>query len=208
MISACSIRSLSSLTSGLRLAADTPELDICATSRSLFNVTSQPRPTREVQIMELYDELRPSLLIYLAGLGLNVNESEDVIHDTFVRLFDHFSSRSDDSNLRGWLFRVAHNLAIDLFRETKRIQQSGLDGVNLLEFVTDSSLGPEETAIKNEEIRKVTSALGRLTQQQRSAVLLRAEDLRYREIAAILGVSIKRVSELVQRALTLLAGNL
>lgn len=208
VISAYLIRSLSSLTSGLRLAADGPELDICTTPRSLFNVTTHPRPTREVQIMELYDDLRPSLLMYLAGLGLNLNESEDVIHDTFVRLFDHLSARSDDPNLRGWLFRVAHNLAIDLFRETKRIQLPGIDGVNLLEFVIDSSFGPEEYAIKNEEIRKVASALERLTPQQRSAVLLRAEDLRYREIAVVLGVSIKRVSELVQRALTLLAGNL
>jgi RNA polymerase sigma-70 factor (ECF subfamily) len=146
--------------------------------------------------------------MYLAGLGLSLNESEDVIHDAFIRLFDHLSARSEDTNLRGWLFRVAHNLAIDLFRETKRIQQPGIDGVNLLEFVIDSSFGPEEDAIKNEEIRKVASALERLTPQQRSAVLLRAEDLRYREIAGVLGVSIKRVSELVQRALTLLAGNL
>jgi RNA polymerase sigma-70 factor (ECF subfamily) len=146
--------------------------------------------------------------MYLAGLGLNLNESEDVIHDAFVRLFDHLSAKSDDPNLRGWLFRVAHNLTMDLFREAKRTQQPSLDGVNLLEFVIDSSFGPEENAIKNEEIRKVASALERLTPQQRSAVLLRAEDLRYREIADILGVSIKRVSELVQRALTLLAGNI
>jgi RNA polymerase sigma factor (sigma-70 family) len=52
------------------------------------------------------------------------------------------------------------------------------------------------------------SALGRLTPQQRAAVLLRAEELRYREIAAVLGVSTKRISELIQRALALLAGNL
>ncbi len=157
--------------------------------------------------MDLYDLLRPSLLVYLAGLGLNLSESEDVIHDAFVRLFDHLRAKNDDPNLRGWLFRVAHNLAMDYFREANRIQQPGPDGVSLLEFVIDSSFGPEELAIKNEEIRKVASALERLTPQQRSAVLLRAEELRYREIAAILGVSIKRVSELVQRALTLLAGD-
>jgi RNA polymerase sigma factor (sigma-70 family) len=64
---------------------------------------------------------------------------------------------------------------------------------------------PEEHAIQNEEVQRVQSALERLTQQQRAAVMLRAEDLRYREIASVLGVSTKRVSELIQRALVRLA---
>jgi RNA polymerase sigma-70 factor (ECF subfamily) len=175
---------------------------------SLFAGTAHPQPTRESQIMDLYDQLHPSLITYLAGLGLNLNESEDVIHDCFIRLFDHLATKTDDNNLRGWLFRVAHNRAMDLFREARRIQQPDPDGVDLLELLIDSSFTPEEHAIRSEELRRVTAALARLTPQQRSAVLLRAEDLRYREIAAVLGVSIKRVSELVQRALAVLAGNL
>ncbi len=55
------------------------------------------------------------------------------------------------------------------------------------------SSSPEEDAIQNEEIRRVRAALGRLTQQQRAAVMLRAEELRFREIASVLGVSTKRV---------------
>jgi RNA polymerase sigma-70 factor (ECF subfamily) len=158
--------------------------------------------------MDLYDQLRPSLLTYLGGLGLTLNESEDVIHDSFVRLFDHLDTNQDAKNLRGWLFRVSHNLAMDLFRAGRKIHQPDAEGVNFLELLVDTSFSPEEHAIKNEEIRRVASALGRLTPQQRSAVLLRAEELRYREIAAVLGVSTKRVAELVQRALVLLAGSI
>ncbi len=175
---------------------------------SIFAESGQPRQTRESQVMDLYDRLRPSLFSYLTGLGLTLNEAEDVIHDSFIKLFDHLAIQESDSNLRGWLFRVAHNLAMDLFREARRIGQSDPDGVNLQEFMIDPSFSPEEQAIKNEEIRNVMSALGRLPPQQRSAVLLRSENLRYREIAAMLGVSTKRASELIQRALVRLTGDL
>jgi RNA polymerase sigma-70 factor, ECF subfamily len=208
MISVNSIRSILSPCTGLRFAADGPGFDGRTVPMSLFAGTAQPQPSREKQVMDLYDQLRPSLITYLTGLGLNLNEAEDVIHDCFVRLYDHLAAKEDDENLRGWLFRVAHNLAMDVFREARRIQQPDPTGVNLLELMIDSSFSPEEHAIKNEEIRRVMTALGRLTPQQRAAVLLRAEELRYREIAAVLGVSTKRISELIQRALALLAGNL
>jgi RNA polymerase sigma-70 factor (ECF subfamily) len=208
MISAYSIRGVLHPFAGLRFAANGSRFDGRAVPMSLFAGTAQPEPTRESLVMDLYDKLRPSLLSYLAGLGLTLNESEDVIHDSFVRLFDHLDTNQNDKNLRGWLFRVSHNLAMDLFREARKIQQPDADGVNFLELLIDTSFSPEEHAIKNEEIRRVMSALGRLTPQQRSAVLLRAEELRYREIAAVLGVSTKRVAELVQRALVLLAGSI
>ena len=175
---------------------------------SLFAESGQPRQTLESQVMDLYDQLCPSLFSYLAGLGLTVNEAEDVIHDSFIRLFDHLATKKSDPNLRGWLFRVAHNLAMDIFREARRIEQPAPDGVNLQDFMIDPSFSPEERAIKNEEIHRVMSALGRLPPQQRSAVLLRSENLRYREIAAMLGISTKRVSELIQRALVRLTGDL
>jgi len=157
--------------------------------------------------MDLYDQLRPSLMTYLTGLGLSLNDSEDVVHDCFIRVFDHLASNADDRNLRGWLFRVAHNRAMDLYREARRVQQPDEEGVDFLE-VPDDAFTPEELVIKSQEIRRMRSALSQLTSQQRSAVLLRAEDLRYREIADVLGVSIKRTSELVQRALAILAESL
>jgi RNA polymerase sigma-70 factor (ECF subfamily) len=175
---------------------------------SLFESTHESRPTRENYVMGLYDLLRPQLLLYLSTLGLSVGEAEDVIHDCFIRLFDHLTEVNDDKNLRGWIFRVAHNLAMDFFRDARRVQTPDADDDDLVERVIDTSFGPEEQAIQGEEIRRVAAALKKLTVKQRSAVLLRAEGLCYREIAAMLDVSIKRVSELIHRALTVLAGEL
>lgn len=193
---------------GQRIAFADPGTDDSLVPMSLFARTDQPQPTRETQVMDLYDRLRPSLLTYLGGLGLTLNEAEDVIQDSFVLLFDHLSANNDDENLRGWLFRVAHNEAMDLFREGRYIRHSDTEAVDLLTTVIDTSFSPEERAIRNEELCRLRVALSRLTPQQRSAVLLRAEDLRYREIGVVLGISVKRVSELIQRALARLAGDL
>lgn len=176
---------------------------------SLFVHGEQGGPRRKGQIGELYDQLRPSLMAYLRGLGLAVDEAEDVIQESFLRLVRHRGREREDENLRGWLFRVAHNLTMDRFRMGGRLVSDGIDH-DLTESpplqLADTSLSPEEIVIEREEQQRVWAAMARLTTQQRLAVLLRAEGLRYREIAAVLEVSTQRVAELVQGGLARLAG--
>lgn len=161
---------------------------------------------RRNHIIELYDSLRPSLFAYLCCLGLSSEEAEDLIQESFLRLVRHLLSEGDEHNLRGWLFRVAHNLSIDLFRSGRKEAQAAGDD----DFASwiDPGLNPEEIAIKKEELIRLRAAMARLTAQQRFTVLMRAEGLRYREIAGVLGISVQRVAELVERALTRLAGDL
>jgi RNA polymerase sigma-70 factor (ECF subfamily) len=71
-------------------------------------------------IVTLYDELRPSLMAYLSGLGLSVDEAEDISQESFLRLVRHLAANRKEENSRGWLFRVAHNLTMDLFRSGRR----------------------------------------------------------------------------------------
>ena len=163
---------------------------------------------RRNQIGELYDSLRPSLFAYLSCIGLSSHESEDVVHETFLRLVKHLLKGGDESNLRGWVFRVAHNAAMDLSRSSRTVP-AGLATAEELPVAEprDIALNPEEAAIRQEDLRNLRAAMARLTEQQRYAVLLRAEGLRYREIAGVLGVSPQRVADLVTRALTRLAGD-
>lgn len=176
---------------------------------SLFAHSEPGVSRRRNQIARLYDEIRPSLMAYLSGLGLSVDEAEDVIQECFLRLVRHLANKREEENLRGWLFRVAHNLTMDLFREGKRYPAGGAAEDDSAAFdIVDTSLSPEEVVIKREELRRVWAAMARLTEQQRHAVLLRAEGLRYREISTVLGMPTQRIGELVQRALARLAGDL
>jgi RNA polymerase sigma factor (sigma-70 family) len=176
---------------------------------SLFANADHRGSKMRKSIVDLYDSLRPGLFAYLVSLGLNRNQAEDVVHDSFLKLIQHLLNKEDQQDLRGWIFRVAHNLAINLHLSAYHRLSDSIGGdESLLAKFADSSLSPEELVIKKEELSRVQAAMSRLTQQQRYAVLLRAEGLRYREIAQTLGISIARVAELVQRALARLAGDL
>src|SRR5580658_99264 len=72
-----------------------------------------PAPSAdEQQVIQLFDELRNRLLRYLLALGLPVHEGEEVIQEAFLALFQHLQRGRSRQNLRGWIFRVAHNLGL------------------------------------------------------------------------------------------------
>jgi RNA polymerase sigma-70 factor (ECF subfamily) len=161
------------------------------------------------QTIELYDELRMSLFGYLSCLGLKPQAAEDIIQETFLKLFHSLAGGMKNDNLRGWIFRVAHNLTMNLHKNTNRLLSSEAEEMaTLLESRRDPALNPEEIVLKKEQRKRIVSAISRLTTQQRQCLHLRAEGLRYREIAVVLGVSTQRVADIVQTALAHLAGEL
>lgn len=153
-------------------------------------------------IVELYDELRPSLYGYLICLGLTPHEADDIIQEAFLGLFQHLEVGGKNDNLRGWVFRVAHNLSRNLQRRERRlVSDTHAEGEYLTSEQADVSLNPEETYLWKEHLERLDLALAKLTEQQRQCLHLRAEGLRYREIASVLGVGVSRVPQLLQRAM-------
>jgi RNA polymerase sigma-70 factor (ECF subfamily) len=164
-------------------------------------------PNLRKKAIELYDELRTSVYGYLSCLGLLPQEAEDIIQETFLKLFQSLASGMRDDNLRGWVFRVAHNLTINLHKSSSRLLSSEVEEVaKVLRYRIDARLNPEELVLKKEQLARMVSAVCRLTLQQRQCLHLRAEGLRYREIAGVLGVSTQRVGDVVREALVQLAG--
>lgn len=193
----------------LRFAADGAGEDLPMPGElSLFAGVDHRGSKMRKRIVDLYDSVRPGLFSYLISLGLDRNQAEDIVHDSFLKLIQHLLHKDDKQDLRGWIFRVAHNLAINLHHSAYNRLSASLAGDELfLTTFTDSSLNPEELVLRKEELNRVQVAMSRLTQQQRYAVLLRAEGLRFREISGVLGISTQRVGELVQRALARLSGD-
>jgi len=159
-------------------------------------------------IIELYDHLRPSLQAFLSARGLSKEHSEDVIQEVFLRLVRHIPRGRTDENRRAWVFRVAHNLSMDHHRIERRHLRAGEEQSHplFLHDRVDPSPNPEQKVILDERIRRFRAAFGQLTPKQRHCLLLRARGLRYREIALKMGVSVQRVGELMQRALSSFAG--
>jgi len=158
-------------------------------------------------VIELYDALRPSLYGYLCCLGMTSDQAEDVIQETFLRLVRHLLQRASEPSLRAWVFRVAHNLAVDLHRSQRRWSfTTSEESETVVHDPLDRAPNPEQRLILRERFRRLKNEVAQLTPKQRHCVLLRAEGLRYREIACTLGISVQRVGELLQRAITQLEG--
>lgn len=156
-------------------------------------------PDRE--IVRLFDEMRVPLRRYIIFLGLAPEDADDGVQEAFLRLHKHLGSRGDRTNLRGWVFQVARNIARDK-RKSAWIQRSSTlhhDDVRLAS-VEDRRDTPEDKLLKEEKLSWLQSALERLTPQQVECLQLRVAGLRYREIADVMGIGVSAVGELVQRA--------
>ena len=159
-------------------------------------------------IVALYDELRPSLFGYLICQGLMPQEADDIIQDSFVQLYRVLRSSGKIDNPRSWLFRVAHNLSVNLQKRERRLVSSpdgepyaALEGGRV-------EADPEQIYAHKERLQLLTTAISRLPQRQRECLHLRAEGLRYREIAEVIGLTTSAVAESLKRAVVRLMDDL
>ena len=154
------------------------------------------------EVTSLYRELRKPLLRYLACLGLSRDEAQDVMHDAFVSLQQHLASNGAQDNIRGWLFRVAHNQARNRQTSYQRRFGESLDAE--MELLAEGS-SPEERVLEKEKLRRLATAMRGLEESERECLLLRAGGVRYREIGEVLGLATSTVGDTVERAIKKLA---
>lgn len=161
--------------------------------------SSARRNRPEEEVVALFDQLRDPLLRYLSSLGLAFEDGEEVIQEVFLALFQHLQRGKPRDNLRGWLFRVAHNLALK--RRYRTLRESG----SRADLAREPGPSPEEQVVNRQTERRLRAVVQALPEQDRRCLFLRAEGLRYREIAAILDMSLGAVSLSLGRSLARIA---
>jgi len=155
----------------------------------------------EAEVLELFDALRPSLLRYISSFGLSAHDAEDIVQEVFLSLFRHLQQGRPRANLRGWLFRVAHNLSLKRKGTNQRYRRAGEHDESEFSQGLDPSPNAEELLIEKERQLQLLAVFSALPEQDQSCLRLRAEGLRYREIADVLGMSLGWVSECLARSL-------
>jgi RNA polymerase sigma-70 factor (ECF subfamily) len=131
----------------------------------------------------LLNRYRKPLFSFLFRIMQNVEITEDIIQDTFLRVYDNRKKYKEGMVFRNWLFTVGHNLAIDELRKSGRIINETGD----FEMIAPS---PEDNATDNIIADIVRTAVKRLPTMQQSVIILREyEGFNYREIADIIGIT-------------------
>ncbi len=133
----------------------------------------------------------------MLSLGLPMQDAEDILQEVFLSLFHHLSKEKPRDNLRGWVFRVGHNLALKRRMQLGRVAES-------IE-VCDPGPSPEELAVLKRRQERLQAVVAALPERDRCCLVLRAEGLRYREIAEVLEMSLGTVASSLARSLGKLA---
>ena len=153
----------------------------------------------QAEVLALYDELQDRLLRYAMSFGLSRHDGEDVLQEVFLALFRHLQLGRSRENLPGWTYRTTHNLALkrraSLHAERR---EPGTD--DLVDRCRDEAPGPEEDLLFRERQQRLRSVLRVLPENDQVCLRLRAEGCRYREIAAIVGISLGSVAASLARS--------
>jgi RNA polymerase sigma-70 factor (ECF subfamily) len=123
------------------------------------------------------------------------SQAEDITQEAFLKLWSNPSQIREAGALKGWLMRVASNLAMDGFRAKP------MKDIEAASEVSDGRLDAEEAQMKSWATRRLDSAIARLPVRQRLALtLVHFEQMSNSAAAAVLEVSVDALESLLARA--------
>ena len=151
------------------------------------------------EVLDLFEHSRSGLFSYLRGMGVRDHDAEEVIQEVFLALFQNLRRGQTYKNLRGWTFRVAHNLGLKNQNADRR--RASVTDEFIFHRQIDPGPDPEQQASARQRQQKLLAVFDSLPEQDRACLRLRSEGLRYREIAETLGISLGSVAQSLARSL-------
>lgn len=166
-----------------------------------MNVQNESEQDTRSSFAELYDRHFDAVNRYLRYRLDNPWDADDLTAAVFLRALENFSQYRGEAPFAVWLFRIAHNAYVDFLRG-RRERVFAEEEMILLGTAPS---GPEEELLRSEEARQLKDMLRRLPPEQRDVVSLRyAGELKFRQIALVLGKSAAAVRMIHRRALNAL----
>jgi len=165
---------------------------------------------RARRFARVIDEYQGSLLRYVGRMiGYRDGQSEDIVQECFLRLHRVWGDAAKPAivNVRSWLFRVAHNLTMDVIRKRKRHR-------TMQENITGHTPMTNEISVLGritqcEAAAAALSAVDLLPDEQKQVLLMKViEGMTFRQIARMTGLSLGSVNNRLNQALVALSSRL
>ena len=144
----------------------------------------------------LIDREAPRLLRFAQGMLGGLDEAEDVVQDTLIRLWENAAAWTPEARIGTWLHRVCYNRAIDRLRRRRNfVDESALDEVS------DAADLPDAALVRSEAVTSVREAIERLPARQRTAVLLfHFQEMSQHDAADVMAISETAFESMLARA--------
>ncbi len=159
---------------------------------------------REAGFEELVHRYQRQITSYIYRMLNNYDASLDVTQEVFIKVYNSLEKYSSDYKFSTWLYRIAHNAAIDYMRRNSVYQQSldieTKDGSYQLQ-IESGQPNPEQERERSEWRKEIEAVVKCLPSAYRELILLRhAQDLSYDEIAEVTGLPLGTVKNRLFRA--------
>jgi len=171
--------------------------------KKLVNSTSDNQIMEEVRdgkvekLAILFERYHVALYNFFLRLAANRSISEDLVQDVFFRILKYRHTYRAESKFTIWMYQIARNAHVDHLR--KRKEEIPLEEQWIVPLSHDRT--PPESLEQGEEIALLRQALARLPIRRREVLVLsRFHNLKYREIAELLGCNTGTVKAHVHRA--------
>lgn len=178
------------------------------------NLTDEELMTRcrdgESQALEvLFRRFKHPIYNFCLRFLRDPGRAEDVLQETFLRLFASRESWESNARFSSWVYRIARNLCVDEVRRywnrqvfpESQMSLSGEENSDFLDSRPGRSDDPRESLDREALGRLIAEAIDQLSEEQREVTILhKYQDLSYPEIAEILGISSESVKQRAYRA--------
>jgi len=154
---------------------------------------------QDQQINETLDLERARLRNFIRKYVSDPADAEDILQDVFFELVEAYRMMKPVEHAAAWLFRVARNRVIDLFRRRRREDLRNVavqtteegDAIDIFELLPSPDAGPEAAYARSVLLDELDAALDELPEEQREVfVANELEGRSFKEIAEETGVSI------------------
>jgi len=175
-------------------------VEVCAEAEFLH--FQQDALTLEEKVTRYFEQWRDPVYRYLVAVFGRPAETEEITQEAFLQLYRSLHNGQTINNARAWVFRAAHNLALNRIKSQQYVEL--LDDESweeLRQSLPDAGPTPEQKLLQREKFNRLRAAIARLTLQERQCLHLRTKGLRYREIAEVLSLSTTAVAETLYRAI-------
>lgn len=156
----------------------------------------------------IVSEYESALLHYAAHIVYNYDAAQDVVQDTFIKLFKNWKDELTPSpQISSWLYRVTHNCAVDYLRRESRRRLLHIRHAEEHHDFIPPDRG--EGFRISEAAEKAVEALRTLSLREQQLVILKVyEEKSYREISEITGLTISNVGYILHYAMKKMAAEL
>jgi RNA polymerase sigma-70 factor (ECF subfamily) len=150
-------------------------------------------------LMKRYEQ---PLMNYIRKLsGLNQADVEDTLQEVFILAYQNLNDYNDDFKFTSWIYRIAHNHTISLFRKRNKSKQDVSWDEKDLEQLIQSDFDLEQNLLQQNDYHNLLQSIDSLPLKYKEVLLLKfIEGKDYQQISDILKKPIGTIGTLINRA--------